>query len=82
MKSNVEKLLNTFIKSATNLNFFGFGLDNESDTYPITNFKTLPTKISLKVFFNYFRYKILKFFYKMTSKKFQKNAKKFFRKEV
>lgn len=64
------------------LNFFGFGLDNESDTYPITNFKTLPTKISLKVFFNYFRYKILKFFYKMTSKKFQKNAKKFFRKEV
>ena len=32
--------------------FFGFGLKNESDTYPITNFKTLPFKISLKYFSN------------------------------
>ena len=60
------------------LNFFGFGLKNESDTYPITNFKTLPIKISSKIFFNYFNYKILKSVYKLIPNKLKKNLKFFF----
>ena len=64
------------------LNFFGFGLQNESDTYPMTNFKTLPIKISLQTFFNFFGYKILKFFFKLIPNKFKENIKKFFNKRV
>lgn len=58
--------------------FFGFGLKNESDTYPITNFKTLPFKISLKYFSNYLNYKVLKFFYKFIPNKIRNKLKEVF----
>lgn len=58
------------------MDFFGFGLKNESDTYPNTNVNMLPFKLFFSIFFKYIYYKLPRIIYNLLPKKLKLLIKK------
>jgi hypothetical protein len=59
------------------LNYFGFGLPAESNTYPVTDYKRLSTKIYFKsIILPFIYYKIPKIIYRLLPKEFKSFIKK------
>ena len=59
------------------LNYFGFGLPAESTTYPVTDYKRLPTKIYLRsIILPFIYYKIPRIIFKLLPKKLKSFIKK------
>ncbi len=56
--------------------FFGFGLENESDIYPNTNINMLPLKLFFSIFFKYIYYKLPRILYNLLPNKLKLLIKK------